>query len=200
MPAKKQQPSEQALELDREVMRIKDQVRRKWLQMGKVLSEIQLSLAYRELGFPNFQQYVEDRLGISPRWANYLVCMVRKAKRFKISEEKVAKLDISKGLEIFRLDDAAQARKLVSQTIRQDMSLREVKRQVAIALGRTLDGEPQTVRKVWYFSPSQWTVISQAIKAVNLNTGSDSESYAIELIAADYLAGIGLEQGAQLQA
>ena len=200
MSSIRQQPSERALELDREVMRIKDQVRRKWLQMGKVLSEIQLTLAYRELGFPNFQQYVEDRLGISPRWANYLVCMVRKAKRFKISEAQVAKLDISKGLEIFRLDNANQAKKLVSQTIKNDLSLKEVKRQVAIALGRTDEGEQQTVRKVWYFSPSQWTVISQAIKAVNLNTGSDSESYAIELIAADYLAGIGLEQETQMQA
>ena len=200
MPALKRQPSERALELDREVMRIKDQIRRKWLQMGRVLSEIQLTLAYRELGFPNFQQYVEDRLGISPRWANYLVCMVRKTERFKISTEIVAKLDISKSLEIFRLNDPARAKKLVSQTIKQDMSLKEVKRQVAVALGRASDSELQTVRKVWYFSPSQWTVINQAIKAVNLNTGSDSESYAIELIAADYLAGIGLEQGAQIQA
>ena len=199
MPALKRQPSERALELDREVMRIKDQIRRKWLQMGQVLSEIQLTLAYRELGFPNFQQYVEDRLGVSPRWANYLVCMVRKAERFKISTEIVAQLDISKSLEIFRLDDPAQAKKLVGQTIKQDMSLKEVKRQVAIALGRASESEPQTVRKVWYFSPSQWTVINQAIKAVNLNTGSDSESYAIELIAADYLAGIGLEQGVQTQ-
>ena len=200
MSPARQQPSERALELDREVMRIKDQVRRKWLQMGRALSEIQLSLAYRELGFPNFQLYVEDRLGISPRWANYLVCMVRKAKRFKISEEKVAKLDISKSLEIFRLDNATQARELVSQTIKHDLPLKEVKRQVAVALGTISDGEAQTVRKVWYFSPSQWSVISKAIKAVNLNTGSDSESYAIELIAADYLAGIGLEQDIQAQA
>ena len=199
MPAVAPQPSKRALELDREVVRIKDQVRRKWLQMGKILSEIQLSLAYRELGFPNFQQYVEDRLGISPRWANYLVCMVRKAKRFKISEEKVAKLDISKGLEIFRLDDANQAKKLVSQTIKNDLPLKEVKRQVAIALGHIGDGEQQEIRKVWYFSPSQWSVISKAIKAVNLNTGSESETYAIELIAADYLAGIGLEQRLQVQ-
>ena len=200
MPATNGQPSRRALELDREVMRIKDQIRRKWLQMGRVLSEIQLTLAYRELGFPNFQQYVEDRLGISPRWANYLVCMVRKAERFKISTEIVAKLDISKSLEIFRLDDPEQAKKLVSQTIKQDMSLKEVKRQVAVALGRASESEPQTVRKVWYFSPSQWTVIKQAINAVNLNTGSNSESYAIELIAADYLAGIGLEQGVQIKA
>ena len=194
MPVKEIQPSEQALELDQEVMRIKDQVRRKWLEMGQVLSEIQLSLAYRELGFPNFQQYVEDRLGVSPRWANYLICMVRKAKRFKISVQTVAKLDISKGLEIFRLDDANQAKKLVTETIKNDLSLKEIKRQVAIALGKPHDSEAQTVRKVWYFSPSQWSVISQAIKAVNLETDSESETYAIELIAADYLAGIGLSQ------
>ena len=194
------QPSKHALELDREVMQIKDQIRRKWLQMGKVLSEIQLTLAYRELGFTNFQLYVEDRLGISPRWANYLVCMVRKAKKFRISEENVAKLDISKSMEVFRLDDATQAKKLLSRTIKQDLSLREVKRQVAVALGKISDGEKQTIRKVWYFSPSQWSVIAKAIRAVNLNIGSNSESYAIELIAADYLAGIGLERDVQAQA
>ena len=200
MTTKKSQASEQALKLDQEVMRIKDQVRRNWLQMGRVLSEIQLTLAYRELGFPNFQRYVEDRLGISPRWANYLICMVRKAKRFKISDQTGAKLDISKGLEIFRLDDANQAKQLVTQTIKHDLPLREVKRQVAIALGNPPDSEAQTVRKVWYFSPSQWSVIRQAIKAVNLETDSDSESYAIELIAADYLAGIGLDQPAKAPA
>lgn len=174
-------------------MRIKDQVCRNWLQMGQVLSEIQLSLAYRELGFPNFQRYVEDRLGVSPRWANYLICMVRKAKKFNIPAQKVAKLDISKGLEIFRLDNAEQAKRLVSKTIQEDLPLKEVKRQVAIALGQPADPEAQTIRKVWFFSPSQWVVINQAIKAVNLETDSESETYAIELIAADYLAGIGLD-------
>ena len=145
-------------------------------------------------GFQNFQQYVEDRLGISPRWANYLVCMVRKAERFGISSETVARLDISKSIEIFRLNDARKAKALVSRTIRQGTPLKEVKRQVAAALGQPADGEPQTIRKVWRFSPSQWSVISQAIKAVNLNTGSDSETNAIELLAADYLAGIGLDE------
>jgi len=194
MAAKPLQPSEQARKLDQEIMRIKDQVCRNWLQMGQVLSEIQSSLAYRELGFPNFQRYAEDRLGVSPRWANYLVCMVRKAKRFNISDQKVAQLDISKSLEIFRLDNAEQAKRLVAQTIQEDLPLKEVKRQVAIALGQPAEAEAQTIRKVWYFSPSQWSVISQAIKAVNLETDSESESYAIELIAADYLAGIGLKQ------
>ena len=187
-------PGQLARALDRKLMRIRAQIRQKWLEMGQVLSEIQQSLAYRELGFPNFQQYVEDRLGISPRWANYLVCMVRKAERFGISSETVARLDISKSIEIFRLNDARKAKALVSRTIRQGTPLKEVKRQVAAALGQPADGEPQTIRKVWRFSPSQWSVISQAIKAVNLNTGSDSETNAIELLAADYLAGIGLDE------
>ena len=186
-------PSAAARALDQKLLKIKAQIRRNWLEVGTILAQVQEALAYRELGFPNFQQYVEDRLGISPRWASYLVCMVRKAERFGIDPEQVARLDISKGLEIFRLDDAQQAKRLVDQTIQQDTPLTEVKRQVAVAMGRIPDGESQTVRKVWHFSPSQWSVVSQAIKAVSLATGSDSETYAIELIAADYLAGIGLE-------
>jgi len=187
-------PSKRALELDAQVMRIRSEIRKKWLAMGRVLSEIQETLAYRELGFSNFQQYVEARLGISSRWANYLVCMVRKAKRFGIRNETIAKLDISKSLEIFRLDDPGKAEALVRSTIRQDTSLKEVKRQVALAMGRAAEGEPKTVRKVWYFSEPQWSVIRQAIKAVQLIADCESETYALELIAADYLAGIGLEE------
>ncbi len=183
-----------AVKLDRRVMQFKDSIRRNWLELGQVLSEIQRTLAYRELGFANFQQYVEDRLGISPRWANYLLCMVRKAERFGIDHDKMAQLDISKGLEIFRLNDGDQVKKLLNRTIRHGIPLKELRREVAAALGLVSETEPQTVRKVWYFSESQWSVISQAIKVISLTTGSDSETYAIELIAADYLAGIGVDQ------
>ncbi len=183
-----------AQQLDQKLMQIKAQIRRKWLEMGSVLSEIQQTLAYRALGFPNFQQYVEDRVGVSPRWANYLVCMVRKAKRFGIDTETVARVDISKSVEIFRVNDPKQARALVEQTASENTPLKQLKRQVAVALGRRDEGEPQPVRKVWYFAESQWRVVSQAIKAVQCNTGSDSESYAIELICADYMAGIGLKK------
>ena len=192
-------PSKQALELDRRIMQIKAKIRKNWLEMGRVLSEIQQTLAYRELGFPNFQQYVEDRVGVSPRWANYLVCMIRKAGRYGIKTDTVAKLDISKSLEIFRLNDPGKTKELVNSAIKDGTSLREVKRQVAVALGHSAESEPKTVRKVWYFAASQWAVISQAIKAVNLSTDSGSETYAIELMAADYLAGIGLEQKKELQ-
>jgi len=182
-----------AQELDRKVLHFRTQMRRNWLALGQVLAEIQQTLAYRELGFPNFQQYVEDRLGISARWANYLLCMVRKAERFGIDPEEMAKLDISKGLEIFRLNDGEKVKDLLNKSIKHGIPLKELKREVAVALGLISDGEPQTVRKVWHFSESQWSVISQAIQVIRLTTGSDSETYAVELLAADYLAGIGLE-------
>ena len=181
-----------ALALDKKVQEFKADIRRNWLELGQILSEIQQTLAYRELGFPNFQQYVEDLLAISPRWANYLLCMVRKAERFGIDHETVAKLDISKGLEIFRLDDAEEVKELLDRTIKRGIPLKDLKREVAVALGLVSESEPQTVRKVWHFSESQWSVISQAIQAIDLTTGSDSETYAIELMAAEYLAGIGV--------
>ncbi len=185
-------PSEAALALDRRLLALKAAIRQRWLDLGEVLAEIQQTLAYRELGFRNFQAYVEDRLAISPRWANYLVCMVRKAERFGVSRETLAEVQVSKTMEIFRLDDPQQARELVEEAAEKGTTLAEVKRRVAAALGQAEDG-PQPVRKVWYFAESQWAVVSQAIKAVQMNTGSDSETYAVELICADYLAGIGVE-------
>lgn len=182
-----------ASELDKKVLQFRSDMRTNWLAMGRVLAEIQQTLAYRELGFANFQQYVEDRLGISGRWANYLLCMVRKAERFGIDAAELAKLDISKGLEIFRLNDGEQVKDLMNKSIRHGIPLKDLKREVAVALGLVGEDEPQTVRKLWHFSESQWSVISQAIQIVNLKSGSDSETYAVELLAAEYLAGVGIE-------
>lgn len=196
--AAESRPSEEALALDRRLLKLKAAIRERWLDLGEVLAEIQQTLAYRELGFRNFQQYVEDRLAISPRWANYLVCMVRKAERFGVSREILAEVQVSKTMEIFRLDNPQKAREMVEETAEKGTPLKEVKRQVAAALGQDEEDEPQPVRKVWYFAESQWTVVSQAIKAVQMNTGSDSETYAVELICADYLAGLGLEAESDL--
>jgi len=182
-----------AVELDRKVLQFRADMRKNWLGLGGVLAEIQQTLAYRELGFPNFQQYVEDRLGISARWANYLLCMVRKAERFGIDAADLAKLDISKGLEIFRLNDGERVRDLLNKSVKHGIPLKGLKHEVAVALGLISDREPQTVRKVWHFSESQWSVINQAIQVIRLTSGSDSEAYAIELLAAEYLAGVGIE-------
>lgn len=46
-------PSKHAQELDRKVLAIKAEIRRNWLEMGRALAEILVTLAYRELGFPN---------------------------------------------------------------------------------------------------------------------------------------------------
>ena len=42
------------------------------------------------------------------------------------------------------------------------MPLKEVKPEAAVALGLVSDDEPQTLRKVWHFSESQWSVIAKA--------------------------------------
>ena len=96
--------------------------------------------------------------------------MVRKAKRFGIDQEEMAKLDISKGLEIFRLDDGEQVKQLMNRTIRRGIPLKDLKREVAVALGLVSEAEPQTVRKVWHFSESQWSVINQAIQTIQLTS------------------------------
>ncbi len=137
-------PSRRARDLDQRLLRIKEDIRRRWIELGAVLAEIQETLAYRELGFANFQQYVEDRLAVSSRWATYLVCMVRKARRFGIDANTVARLDISKSLEIFRVDDARKARTLIEQTAAENVSLKEGKRRVAVALGQSTEDEPPT--------------------------------------------------------
>jgi hypothetical protein len=188
----------QAQALDKRLIGLRSGMRRRWLELGGVLREIQETLAYRILGFSNFQHYVRQRLDISPRWAMYLVNLTRKIEEYRVDRERVCRLEISKCMEIFRLDDPVRAGELVEETIAAKLSLQEVHERGQRALGIRPISSGDVVRKLWSFSLEQWGVIERAIQYVRRG-GPVSDTYALELICADYLAGVQtdeLQQGA----
>jgi len=110
-------------------------------------------------------------------------------------DAEIAKLDISKGLDIFRLNDGELVRDLLGKTINRGIPLKDLKRRwrrpgICHGWRRADSAEGLAVR------PSQWSVITQAIQAIQLTTGSESEAQAIELMAAEYLSGLGVSRAA----
>jgi len=154
-----------------------------------VLVEIQESLAYRTLGFKNYQAYLADLLEVSPRWAMYLIKLVRKMRDFEIDRKDLVRLDISKCLEIFRLDDARMVRELVEQTHAAKLTLSEIRQTVQRALGIRPISSDEVVKKLWAFPLDQWLVVERAIQHVQRG-GPVSDTRALELICADFLAGV----------
>ena len=187
-------PEPVAKKLDARLAKLRTSMRNHWLALGEVLVEIQESLAYRTLGFKNFQSYLGHRLEVSPRWAMYLIKLVRKMRDFQIEREKLVRLDISKSLEIFRLNDAQMVRALVDQADAASLTLAEVRQKVQRALGIRPIACDEVVKKLWAFSLDQWVVVEQAIQHVQRG-GPVSDTYAVELICADFLAGVQLETG-----
>jgi hypothetical protein len=164
-------------------------MRSRWLELGEVLAEIQDSLAHRTLGFQNFQAYLADRLEISPRWAMYLIKLVRKMRDFEIDRKDLVRLDISKTLEIFRLDDCQMVRELVEQAHAAKLSLADIRQTVQRALGIRPISSDEVIKKLWAFPLDQWAVVERAIQHVQRG-GPVSDTRALELICADFLAGV----------
>ena len=179
--------------LDHRLASLRTAMRSRWLELGEVLAEIQDSLAHRTLGFQNFQAYLADRLEISPRWAMYLIKLVRKMRDFDIERKDLIKLDISKCLEIFRLPDGRMVRELVEQAHAAKLSLSEIRQTVQRALGIRPISSDEVVKKMWAFAMDQWMVVERAIQHVQRG-GLVSDTHALELICADFLAGVEHEE------
>jgi hypothetical protein len=182
-------PPTVAKRLDRRLASLRTAMRGRWLELGELLVEIQESLAYRTLGFKNFQSYLAERLEVSPRWAMYLIKLVRKMHDFEIDRKDLVRLDISKCLEIFRLDDAPMVRELVEQAHVAKLTLSDIRQTVQRALGIRPISSDEVVKKLWAFPLDQWLVVERAIEHVQRG-GPVSDTRALELICADFLAGV----------
>ncbi len=186
-------PPAEAERLDRRLVSLRTAMRRHWLDLGEVLVEIQESLAYRTLGFKNFQSYLGERLEVSPRWAMYLIKLVRKMGDFGVERKDLVGLEISKCLEIFRLNDARMVRDLVEQANAARLTLSEIRQTVQRALGIRPVSCDEVVKKLWAFSLDQWLVVERAIQHVQRG-GPVGDTHALELICADFLAGVQHEE------
>jgi hypothetical protein len=168
----------------------------KFVELGRYLCEIRASQYWRVDNVRSFDEFLERKFPESRRKAYYLMAIHERLPR--IHKVDLQQVGWSKATELAkvarrdgqRFDSATWLHKA------RELPKEEFKREVS----KHLTGKETESWEILYFKAykSQLPVIEQAIEAAGLMLGSDkSRGYCLEMICADFLAGVSLEAGNQ---
>jgi hypothetical protein len=168
----------------------------RFVDLGRYLCEVRTGQYWRMDNLKSFDEFLEKRFPESRRKAYYLMAIHERLPRIAKPDLKV--VGWSKAIELAKVarrdrqsfDCATWLHKA------QEMPKEEFKREVE----RHLTGKETEPWEILYFKAykSQLPVIEQALETAALMLGSDkSRGYCLEMISADFLAGVSLETGSQ---
>jgi hypothetical protein len=168
----------------------------RFVDLGRYLCEVRAGQYWRIDNLHSFDEFLERKFPESRRKAYYLMAIHERLPRIhKVDLKQVGWTKATELAKVARRDgkefDSAtwlhKARELPKE---------EFKREV----GNYLNGKETEPWEILYFKAykSQLPVIEQALETAALMLGSDkSRGYCLEMICADFLAGVSLETGNQ---
>jgi hypothetical protein len=168
----------------------------RFVDLGRYLCEVRAGQYWRLDNLRSFDEFLERKFPESRRKAYYLMAIhehlprIPKADLRSIGWTKARELAKVARRERQEFDCAPWVHKA------QEMPREEFKREVE----RHLTGKETERWEILYFKAykSQLPVIEQALETAALMLGSDkSRGYCLEMICADFLAGVSLETGNQ---
>lgn len=166
----------------------------KFVQLGRYLCEVRAGQYWRVDNVRSFDEFLERKFPESRRKAYYLMAIHEHLT--PIRKQELEQIGWTKARELVK----------VARRDRQDfesapwvhkastMPTGEFRREV----DRYLTGKESEPWEILYFKAykSQLPVIEQAVETAGLMLGSDkSRGYCLEMICADFLAGVSLEAG-----
>lgn len=166
----------------------------KFVELGRYLCEVRAGQYWRVDNVRSFDEFLERKFPESRRKAYYLMAIhehlppIRKSELEQIGWTKARELAKVARRDRQEFDCAPWVHK--ANTLPREEFKREV--------DRYLTGKETEPWEILYFKAykSQLPVIEQAIEAATLMLGSDkSRGYCLEMICADFLAGVSLEGG-----
>ena len=168
----------------------------RFVDLGRYLCEVRAGQYWRLDNLGSFDQFLEKKFPESRRKAYYLMAIHEHLPR--IPKADLRAMGWTKARELAKVarrerqgfDCAPWVHKA------QELPREEFKREVE----RHLTGKETERWEILYFKAykSQLPVIEQALEAAALMLGSDkSRGYCLEMICADFLAGVSLETGNQ---
>ena len=169
---------------------------KKYVELGRYLCEVRAGQYWRVDNFRSFDEFLERKFPESRRKAYYLMAIhehltpVRKRELEKIGWTKARELAKVARRDRQTFESAPWVHK--ASTMPTEQFRREV--------DKYLTGKESEPWEILYFKvyKSQLPVIEQALDAASLMLGSDkSRGYCLEMICADFLAGVSLEGGNQ---
>jgi hypothetical protein len=168
----------------------------RFVDLGRYLCEVRAGQYWRIDNLHSFDEFLERKFPESRRKAYYLMAIHERLPRIHKADLKqvgwtkateLAKVARRDGKEFDSATWLHKARELPKE---------EFKREV----GNYLTGKETEPWEILYFKAykSQLPVIEQALETAALMLGSDkSRGYCLEMICADFLAGVSLETGNQ---
>ena len=166
----------------------------KFVELGRYLCEVRAGQYWRVDNVRSFDEFLERKFPESRRKAYYLMAIhehlppIRKRELEQIGWTKARELAKVARRDRQEFECAPWVHKATT------MPREEFKREV----DRYLTGKETEPWEILYFKAykSQLPVIEQALESASLMLGSDkSRGYCLEMICADFLAGVGLEAG-----
>ena len=166
----------------------------RFVDLGRYLCEVRAGLYWRIDNVGSFDEFLERKFTGSRRKAYYLMAIHERLPR--IHKVDLQQVGWSKATELAkvarrdgqRFDSATWLHKA------RELPKEEFKREVS----KHLTGKVTEPWEILYFKAykSQLPVIEQALETAALMLGSDkSRGYSLEMICADFLAGVSLEVG-----
>jgi hypothetical protein len=184
---------EQILTWERATERERDS---RFVELGRYLCEVRAGQYWRVDNVRSFDEFLEQKFPESRRKAYYLMAIHEQLPR--IHKVELQQVGWSKATELAkvarrdgqRFDSATWLHKA------RELPKEEFKREVS----KHLTGKETEPWEILYFKAykSQLPVIEQALETAGLMLGSDkSRGYCLEMICADFLAGVSWETGNQ---
>ena len=168
----------------------------KFVELGRYLCEVRAGQYWRVDNVRSFDEFLERKFPESRRKAYYLMAIhedltpIRKRELEQIGWTKARELAKVARRDRQKFESAPWVHKAST------MPREEFKREV----DRYLTGKDNEPWEILYFKAykSQLPVIEQALEKAGLMLGTDkSRGYCLEMICADFLAGVSLETGSQ---
>jgi len=168
----------------------------KFVELGRYLCEIRAGQYWRVDNVRSFDEFLERKFPESRRKAYYLMAIHERLPRIhKVDLQQVGWSKATELAKVARRDgqrfDCAtwlhKARELPKEDFKREVS-------------KHLTGKETEPWEILYFKAykSQLPIIEQALETAGLMLGSDkSRGYCLEMICADFLAGVSLEAGDQ---
>ena len=168
----------------------------KFVELGRYLCEVRAGQYWRVDNVRSFDEFLERKFPESRRKAYYLMSIheqlprIRRVELQQVGWAKATELAKVARRDRQHFDSATWLHKA------QELPKEEFKREVS----KHLTGKETEPWEILYFKAykSQLPVIEQALETAGLMLGTDkSRGYCLEMICADFLAGVNLEAGNQ---
>jgi len=166
----------------------------KFVELGRYLCEVRAGQYWRVDNVRSFDEFLERKFPESRRKAYYLMAIHEQLPR--IHKVELQQVGWAKATELAKvaLRDGQRFDSATWLHRARELPKEEFKREVS----KHLTGKETEPWEILYFKAykSQLPVIEQALETAGLMLGSEkSRGYCLEMICADFLAGVSLETG-----